>query len=99
MNNLQWLQGWLLENCFIDSDHYYGITIETIDNPGWNIRIQLKDTILNSEKFEDIIIQRENEENWIQCKVENEEFNAFCGPKNLEEVISIFRKWVEHLSA
>lgn len=33
MTDSQWLQEWLLENCNIGSDHYYGILIETIDNP------------------------------------------------------------------
>lgn len=94
MNGLQWLQEWLLENCNIDSDHYYGILIETIDNPGWHIKIQLQDTILVNTVFKKLNIQRENENDWLYCETKNNAFEANCGPKNLEEVILIFRDWV-----
>ena len=97
MNNLQWLQEWLLKNCYIDSDHFYCISIETIDNPGWHIRIQLEDTILNKEVFEKTVIQREDEDDWLHCKVENGVFDGNCGPRNLEEIILVFRKWVSKI--
>lgn len=94
MTNLQWLQEWLLENCNMDSsDHDYDISIETLDNPGWHIRIQVQDTKLENEKFEKIAIQREDENNWLHCKVEDKTFESACGPRNLDEVISIFKEW------
>lgn len=95
MNNLQWLQEWLLQNCNMDSsDHYYDISIETIDNPGWIISIQLQDTILENQVFEKVVIQREVEDDWLHCKVESNIFEGYCGPRNLDEVILIFRDWV-----
>lgn len=38
---IQWLQNWYSSNCDGDWEHDYGITIETIDNPGWNIKIDV----------------------------------------------------------
>lgn len=100
MNNLQWLQEWLLQNCNMDSsDHDYDISIETIDNPGWIISIQLQDTILENQVFEKVVIQREVEDDWLQCKVEYKVFKAGCGPRNLEEVISIFKSWVARVES
>ena len=31
-----WLQGWYMAHCDDDWEHSFGVTIETIDNPGWN---------------------------------------------------------------
>lgn len=48
-NVIKWLQDWYFENCNGDWEHTYGITIETLDNPGWQLKICLEDT-----KYENI---------------------------------------------
>ena len=96
MNGIKWLQEWLLENCFFDSDHYYKIRIESIDNPGWRLVIQLKNTVMENVEFKKIFIQREDENDWVSCRInEEKEFDSACGPKNLEEMINVFRNWCE----
>ncbi|OAX48412.1 hypothetical protein gpAD87_09590 [Paenibacillus sp. AD87] len=44
MNTLKWLQNWYLENCNGDWEHSYGVKIDTVDNPGWSVEIDLTDT-------------------------------------------------------
>ena len=95
MSELAWLQMWLLENCCFDSDNYYKICIKTIDNPGWKVLIQVKDTYLENSSFEKMLVQRDDENDWFHCFVEGGEFRAFCGPKNLQEVICVFQKWAK----
>lgn len=38
------------------------------------------------------MVQREND--WLYCATKNKAFESYCGPKNMEEVILIFRRWV-----
>lgn len=46
MNMIAWLSEWYKSNCDGDWEHYYGIKIDTIDNPGWKVDIDLVDTYL-----------------------------------------------------
>ena len=40
------LQQWYEAQCNGDWEHHYGISIESQDNPGWRVEIDLKDTPL-----------------------------------------------------
>ena len=43
---LEWLQDWYLKQCDGGWEHEYGIKIETLDNPGWKVIIDLAYTEL-----------------------------------------------------
>jgi len=92
-NVLTELQTWYFSQCNGDWEHLYGVKIDTLDNPGWTINIDLLETNLLDTQFEEINIQRENEHDWVQCKKIDHVFDGACGPKNLEEMISIFLNW------
>jgi len=47
-NELKWLQQWYSEHCDGAWEHGFGITIETIDNPGW-ARLQKGHDLLEKE--------------------------------------------------
>ena len=51
MDILQWLQTWFAQNCVDDWQHFYGIKIETLDNPGWHIDIDLSSKINPFKRF------------------------------------------------
>jgi hypothetical protein len=51
---LKWLENLYSSNCDGDWEHSYGIRIETLDNPGWAIRINLEDTVLEHKSFENV---------------------------------------------
>ncbi len=89
------LQNWYTLMCNDDWEHTYGIFISNIDNPGWSLKVELKDTYLYDVHFEEQKIQRENEHNWIICKVEEGNFQGYGGPENLGELIGIFLNWAE----
>ncbi len=40
------LQRWYLGQCDGEWEHGYGVSIDTIDNPGWRLRVELADTAL-----------------------------------------------------
>ncbi|MHB1458026.1 MAG: Imm53 family immunity protein [Armatimonadota bacterium] len=91
---MKWLQQWYWRHCDGDWEHGYGVTIETMDNPGWSLTINLEDTSLAQENFDAITIQRD-EYDWLNCSVENSTFKGYCSPMNLMELIEIFASWVD----
>ncbi len=51
MDLLQALQDWFAQHCDGDWEQECGLTIETLDNPGWLVTISLIDTELESRPF------------------------------------------------
>ncbi|WP_075617944.1 immunity 53 family protein [Paenisporosarcina indica] len=94
MDSLIWLQKWYLKECNGDWEHSFGIRIETLDNPGWSVRINLIDTDLEDEIFNKVTIER-HENDWIFCEINEEsEFLGYGGPGNLSEILDVFKAWV-----
>jgi Immunity protein 53 len=90
---LDWLQDWYLSNCNEDWEHTYGIKIDTLDNPGWSVFIDLDETPMENVVFQSLSLER-TENDWIFCKTEDKHFQAACGPKNLLEALKVFQDWV-----
>ncbi|RAV10133.1 immunity 53 family protein [Paenibacillus contaminans] len=94
MNLIKWLEDWYSSQCDGDWEHSHELKIGTIDNPGWYVFISLLDTDLKNKPFDPIILER-NENDWFQCKLNNGSFEGVGGPSNLEEIITVFKNWVE----
>ena len=94
---LTWIQDWYLSNCNGDWEHFYSFKIETLDNPGWTITIDLNETTLENVPFQVIDLER-SQQDWIACKVELNQFKAACGPQNLSEVLTVFQTWAMSVS-
>ena len=86
------LERWYLSRCDGEWEHAHGVRIDTLDNPGWHVSIDLQET-----KKEGKILAREKIErdrnDWVQFWVEGSQFQIACGPLNLSEAIEIFVKW------
>ncbi len=93
-DNLIWLLNWFYQQCNEDWEHSHGVRIGTLDNPGWYLTVNIKDTECESKDFKDIIIER-SENDWFHCFIRDGKFEGPCGPFNLPEVLQIFRDWVE----
>lgn len=93
---INWLENWYNSQCDGGWENCYGIKIETIDNPGWEITIDLAEIIegINIEKIEWNIIG-DFEDKWIGYKVEGKKFNGSGSPKNLNLIIYIFKELIE----
>ena len=91
---LAWLQGWYMSNCDGYWEHGYGVSIETLDNPGWAVRLELTDTVLEARPFERFEHNR-GEHDWLQMWIEDATFHIACGPLNLGEGLFSFRAWVQ----
>ena len=87
------LEEWYASRCDGLWKHRYGISIETLDNPGWRVKIDLHGTSKELHGLKPAKIQRERQDDWIHYWAEAESFNIACGPLNLSEAIDIFVEW------
>jgi len=58
------------------------------------VKINLTDTKWEYLTFCPVQTQRQNENDWIHCKVEDNTFKGYGGPDNLEEILKVFINWV-----
>lgn len=91
-NVLKELQIWYQSQINGDWEHGHGVKIDTLDNPGWSLRIDLAGTALEGKNFESLKVERSGYD-WLSCVVENSVFAGYCGARNLEEMIGVFIVW------
>ena len=88
------LERWYASQCDGSWEQSYGIRIDTLDNPGWRIQIDLRDTRKQDSALGTRRLDR-TENDWIQYWTEKQKFNIACGPLNLSEAGEIFVRWFE----
>lgn len=98
MSALQEIEVWYLSQCNGVWEHSYGVRIGTLDNPGWNIEIDLTDTNLMDKAFSVHTYgvhehSADADNNWIHCIVEDNKFIGNGGPGKLEEILKVFLSW------
>ena len=94
MKELQRLQDWYTSQCNEDWEHSFGVKIETLDNPGWTLEVDLRETELSGKEFSTISRgDSEDDADWIHCKVESEKFVGSGGAGNLAELLQQFLTW------
>ncbi len=96
---LSQLSQWYESYCDGEWEHQYGISINTLDNPGWIIRVNLSYTDQESQPiatFED----HRTEHDWIVARDDHTEhgrhYYTAGGPNNLEEMIQRFLDWTNN---
>jgi hypothetical protein len=89
---LERLEDWYLSHCNGDWEHGFGVTIETLDNPGWSLSIDLAGTDLKDKPF-DPVEHHDSDHEWWICSRENGKFRGAGGPQMLERLVDIFLTW------
>jgi hypothetical protein len=92
--DIEWLATWYERQCDGDWEHSYCVKIDTLDNPGWSLAIDLVDTNLEGKPFEEVS-DLEPERDWIHCEVQGSTWRGAAGPRGLSALIRTFRQWVE----
>ena len=92
MKALSLLEKWYAAHCDGDWEHQYGVSIGTLDNPGWTLEIDLRGTDAENRTLACLKIER-TENDWLHYWVEEKKFQARMGPQNLSEAIEIFAAW------
>jgi len=98
MSALSGIAKWYRSQCNEEWEHGEGVTICTLDNPGWAIEVSLRGTPLEATPFEErkYGIEENAEpsgEDWLVCRVVGKKFKGYGGPFKLEEMIRIFLDW------
>ena len=91
---LLFLINWFYQQCDEDWEHSFGVSIWTIEKPGWHVFISVEETELEDKQFQNIATHR-TEQDWVKCSIENKAFVAEGGPFNLPELLQIFQAWAE----
>ncbi len=92
--SLSELERWYAAQCNGEWELGSGIRIESLDNPGWQAHISLRDTRKQRAQLRKVRIDRD-EKNWIHYWIDSQVFHIACGPTNLSEAIDIFVHWFE----
>lgn len=100
MNTLIRLQAWYAHQCNGEWEHISGISIQTCDNPGWWVRINLAGTQLQHCAFTEIAdgvdAQRFAQGNrWMSCHVESGIWHGAGDASRLEDILETFLVWAE----
>lgn len=53
----------------------YGVHIQTLDNPGWRISVNLENTYVEGKPFEQVTIDR-TEHDWLRCWINESTFEG-----------------------
>lgn len=92
-NILSWLESWYIENIDGDWEHNYGVKIDTIDNPGWSVLIDLNETKYQNYTLDKVEVENSSND-WYSYKVDSGKFIAFGSPNKLNFILETFKKLV-----
>ena len=95
MSIVSWLEEWYNSNCDGDWEHCYGVSIETLDNPGWSVIIELHETQLEGRHFNNVTLDNA-EDDWFSCRVENSTFYGTGDSSKLMKILEIFKGFAEN---
>ena len=86
------LQIWYDSNCNGEWEHEYGISISTVDNPGWAVSIPLAETSLESRSFVPVEFSTSRDD-WLHCRVSESKFLGDGDSMKLYEIVRMFVEW------
>jgi hypothetical protein len=100
MSRIHELQEWYLSQCNGDWEHEFGVKINTLDNPGWTIEIDLEGTGIEERPFAERAYgvgddAGQSGDEWLHCMIDEGKFKGAGGPRKLEEIIEIFLGWAK----
>ena len=93
MSSLERLEQWYLAQCNGEWEHGYGLRIDTIDNPGWSVHINIACTPLSGRKFTKVETDIDDDHVWMVCEVKKGEFVGHGGALMLHRIIEVFLDW------
>jgi hypothetical protein len=87
------LMRWYAAQCDGDWEHQRGVTIDTLDNPGWRLAVDLVETDVAGWAF-DRVERHRSDSDWVVAWRDEEKFQGACGALNLTELLGLFLGWV-----
>ena len=92
------LIAWYQKQCNGDWEHSYGVKLETLDNPGWFLEIDLIQTELEGRTMPELSEGCDSEhwaveEVWIHCAIRDNQFQGACDPTQLARLFRVFEEF------
>lgn len=94
MEIINWINEWYNSQCDGDWEHEYGIEINTIDNPGWQVKIDITNTSMDGFECE-YLLSEKSDDDWCGFSVKDNVFNGAGDPSKLGVLLTTFRELVE----
>jgi hypothetical protein len=89
------IQSWFESQCDGSWEHQQGISIQSADNPGWIVKIDIRGTQLENKPFTPVSEGFRKGNNyfgkWLHCRITNGKFEG--AGRDLDSVLSVFLKW------
>jgi len=100
MTALGRLAAWYQRQCDEDWEHSHGVRIESCDNPGWWVKIDVRGTRLDTVAFNRRVENVDAEgwhqgPRWLHCHVIDGVWNGAGDETRLEQIIELFLAWAE----
>lgn len=89
------LQDWYASNCDGDWEHSSGIKVESLDNPGWLIRLDILGTWAEGRVLDRVIVET-SEDDWLHYWSDGVSMHAASSPQRLRDAL---RAVLDQLSA
>ena len=102
MTTIERIQDWYSKQCDGDWEHTWGVKIDTLDNPGWIVKIDIIETDLKDEQFS--VVQKgmpddnPSDTDWMCCTVKDNVFIGAGDPSKLEAILKAFLKWKDSVA-
>jgi hypothetical protein len=102
MTTIERLQEWYAQQCNEGWEHRYGVRIDSCDNPGWWVKIDVVGTDLANEPFTPINLGVDaaghpTEPEWLVCTVKDKVFDGSGDAGKLETILKLFLDWKDKL--
>jgi len=94
MQPVEFLQSWYQARADGTWERTHGVTIESLDTPGWLVSIDLERTPLEDRAMPTIDRQI-SQRDWLCCEVGRNRFRGQGDPQKLLAILEIFKAWAE----
>ena len=92
MHPVEFLQSWYQAQANGEWERARGVTIETLETPGWMVTVDLAGTVLDGRTM--VAVQRERSaQDWLLCEVEEKQFRGQGDSQKLLTILEIFQRW------
>ncbi len=89
---------WYAAQCNDEWEHGFGIRIDTLDNPGWYVVIDLNGTALEQLHLEKRVVEN-SEQDWFRIEVKDKKFVGAGDPRKLGAIIEEFLEFADKYGA
>ncbi|WP_299102714.1 immunity 53 family protein [uncultured Winogradskyella sp.] len=96
MEILEWIQDWFQSNCDGDWEHGDAIQITTLDNPGWDVEIDISKTSIANLEIK-WVLNENGKQDWYGVKIQNQRFRAAGDASKLIYLLNLFREMIEKI--